>query len=135
MSARWIDTNAIVRYLAGDSPDIAARARRLLQAIEAGDEVVILEDVVLADAVWVLSSFYERARPDIADVLTEIVALPGMLNQDKPSLLRALTLYANSRIDFADALLAAKTLEGGGEIYSFDRDFDRVPGLTRIEPV
>jgi len=37
-------------------------------------------------------------------------------------------------IDFSDALIAAEMLHGGyTEIYSYDRDFDRVTGVGRVE--
>ena len=35
---------------------------------------------------------------------------------------------------FTDAYLAALALESDGQVISFDRDFDRVPGVTRVDP-
>lgn len=49
-------------------------------------------------------------------------------------LIAALALYGTRTIDFADALLAARALRNGGAAISFDRDFDRIPGLRRIQP-
>lgn len=50
-------------------------------------------------------------------------------------MLRALVLFEEKNVDFADALLCARMLdETEPEIYSFDRHFDRVEGIRRVEP-
>lgn len=58
-----------------------------------------------------------------------------MLLPGKRLLRRAFTLYVDLSIPFADAYHAA-VAEGlaSRSIVSFDRDFDRIPGLTRIGP-
>jgi len=39
------------------------------------------------------------------------------------------------RLDFGDAMIVASMEEGGSTtLYSYDRDFDPVPGITRLEP-
>jgi predicted nucleic acid-binding protein len=49
---------------------------------------------------------------------------------------RALDVWATyPSLDFEDALLVAHMDEQGvHEIVSYDSDFDRIPGITRIEP-
>jgi len=47
----------------------------------------------------------------------------------------ALRLYAEENLDWTDAFVAAQMLSRSQtEIYSFDRDFDKVPGVVRLEP-
>jgi predicted nucleic acid-binding protein len=48
--------------------------------------------------------------------------------------LRALDLYATTRLDVGDALLIAAMEEGAVDLHSYDRHFDRIPGITRREP-
>jgi predicted nucleic acid-binding protein len=53
----------------------------------------------------------------------------------KPGLRRAFDLYVRfPSLSFADAYHAHLALERGGEIVSFDRGFDKIPGVKRIEP-
>ena len=50
-------------------------------------------------------------------------------------LLRALEVYEVDRLDFAEAyLVASAEITGVPGIVSFDRAFDRVPSVARIEP-
>ena len=47
----------------------------------------------------------------------------------------AFDLYVRLRLPFADAYYAALMQRRGiQEIISFDKDFDRIPGVTRREP-
>jgi predicted nucleic acid-binding protein len=50
-------------------------------------------------------------------------------------ILRALDLYVAYEIDFEDALIVAHTERAAiRELYSYDGDFDQVPGVKRQEP-
>jgi predicted nucleic acid-binding protein len=133
--ASRVDANIIVRYLTGDPPAQAERVGRLLNRVAAGELEILVEDVVLAEVVWVGASFYQLSRENIVRPLLEFLAHPGVRALDKPALQLALGLYQQQSIDFTDALLAAKALLiGDHDIYSFDRDFDRIPGIRRLEP-
>ena len=65
-----------------------------------------------------------------------ILTLRGLRLPHKRIYVRALDLYASSPfIDFEDALAASHMEQRGvTEIVSYDKDFDLVPGLQRVEP-
>jgi predicted nucleic acid-binding protein len=47
----------------------------------------------------------------------------------------ALYGYGRTKIDFSDAFIVASMQQSGSQIlYSFDSDFDKVPGIERTEP-
>jgi predicted nucleic acid-binding protein len=109
-------------------------ARRATAAI-ASDERWLLADLVLAECVYVLESFYEVGRRQVAELMRAIVAHPTIETVDPAVLLRALEVYELDRLDFADAYLVAQAESTGvGEILSFDRDIDRVASVNRREP-
>lgn len=127
----FIDTNVIIRHLTGDPP---AMARRATAALASG-EVLLLCDVVLAECVYVLSSVYQVERPDVARLLRAVIAHPTITTIDTPVLLRALAIYEQQGLGFADAYLAAQAeATGVGQVLSFDRAIDRVGTITRREP-
>jgi predicted nucleic-acid-binding protein len=95
----------------------------------------LLADLVLAECVYVLESFYEVARDQVAALMRAAIALPTIQVLNEASLLRALEVYELDRIDFAEAYLVAQAeATGVNEILSFDRSIDRVPSITRREP-
>jgi predicted nucleic acid-binding protein len=127
----FVDTNILVRHLTGDPPDLAARATAYLRS----EDEVLLTDLVAAETVYVLESFYEAPRDQVAPALRSLVGFDSVVCVDPALLLRALEVYETDRIDFAEAyLVACAESTGIGKIISFDRSLDRIPGIERLEP-
>jgi predicted nucleic acid-binding protein len=127
----FLDTNVLVRHLTGDPASLAARATRYL---EAADEL-LLPDLIFAEVAYVLESFYEVPRAQLADTLRAVLAFPGIRVVDSELLQRAVEVYEVHRIDFADAYLVASAERTGvGVVASFDRAIDRVGTVRREEP-
>ncbi len=127
----FIDTNVIIRHLTGDPPDMAARATAFL----ADADELLLSDLIVAETVYVLESFYEVPRARVAQLLRSVIGFPTMRTLDPALLLRSLEIYETHGVDFAEAYLAASAETTGiRKVASFDRSLDRVPTITRIEP-
>lgn len=129
MSA-FVDTNILVRHLTGDPPDMAARATAYL-----GTEELLLADLIVAETVYVLESFYKAPRPQIADAMRSLIAFPSIVTVDPALLLRAIEVYEVDRVDFAEAYLVANAESTGvNRVASFDKALDRVSTVERVEP-
>jgi predicted nucleic-acid-binding protein len=129
------DANVLVRYLTGLTLDQYQSASLLLDTTAAGRSRVVLEDVIVAELAWVLRTFYKLSRTEIRDFIDGLLAYDGVENAAKQALQTALVFYRDRNVDFVDALLAAKAIrDGTGDVYSFDRDFDRRPGVRRRDP-
>jgi predicted nucleic acid-binding protein len=127
----FVDTNILVRHLTGDPP---AQARRATRYLETADEL-LLADLIAAEVVYVLESYYEAPRAQVAEALGAILAFPSMRLVDADLLRRAVEVYEVHRLDFADAyLVAIAERTGVGAIASFDRSIDRVATVRRVEP-
>lgn len=126
-----MDTNVLVRHLTGDPADLAARATAYLASVRE----LLLTDLVAAETVYVLESFYEAPRNEVATALRSLVAFESLVCVDPALLLRAVEVYETDRIDFAEAyLVACAESTGVGKVASFDRSIDRVDTIERIEP-
>ncbi len=135
MRRAYVDSNVILRFLTGDPPEMAAQAHALFEAVEQGEVTLVLDEIVVAETVWVLQSFYGHPHHDIARVLQELLSHKGLEADDTLGLLAALHLFAEKNVDFADALVAVHMERRGmREIFSFDRHFDRLPGIIRQSP-
>jgi predicted nucleic-acid-binding protein len=110
---------------------MARRATALL----ASGERLLLADLVLAECVYVLESFFEVPRDRVAQLMRSAISLPSIETVDPMSLLRSLEVYEVDRLDFAEAYLVAQAeATGVGTIVSFDRSIDRIDSVTRHEP-
>lgn len=127
----FVDTNVLVRHLTGDPPAMAARATAYLRSAE----TLLLADLVVAETVYVLESFYEAPRGQVATAMRSLLAVNSIVAVDTPLLLRAIEVYETDRLDFAEAyLVACAESTGVGRVASFDRAIDRVATVERIAP-
>ena len=127
----FLDTNVLIRHLTGDPPSQARLATRYLEQAE----LLLLPDLILAEVAYVLESFYEMPRRQVAEALRATLAFPAIRVVDGPLVLRTVELYEVHRLDFADAYLVASAERTGvGVVASFDRDIDRVGTVRREEP-
>lgn len=127
----FVDTNVLVRHLTGDPPSQATKATRYLQQ---ADEL-LLPDLILAEVAYVLESFCETPRSQVADTLRAVLAFQAIQVVDAELLQRAVEIYDVHRLDFAEAYLVANAERTGvAETASFDRAIDRVGTVRRVEP-
>ena len=135
MKRAFVDANLILRYLTKDPPNMAKASLKTFSAAQDGQICLILIPITVAEVVWVLESFYGYPKDRIAVTITQFLHSDGLEVIDLDILIQALSLYHEKNIDFADALLAVSALSRGPNvIYSFDRHFNRIPGITRLEP-
>jgi predicted nucleic-acid-binding protein len=119
----FVDTNVLVRHLTGQPPEMATRATAYL----AREQELLLADLVVAETVDVLESFYQAPRPQVAEAMRALLALRTVVTVDPALLLRALEVYEVDRLDFAEAyLVACAEVTGVNVVASFDRSIDRV---------
>jgi len=127
----FVDTNILVRHLTGDPAPMAARATAYLSSASH----LLLTDLVVAETIYVLESFYEAPRPQIAEAVRSLLAFRAVTTVDPALLLRAVEVYESDRLDFAEAyLVACAESTGVGKVASFDRAIDRIITVERVEP-
>jgi predicted nucleic-acid-binding protein len=127
----FVDTNVLVRHLTGDPADMAARATAYL----AETAELYLADLIVAETVDVLESFYEAPREQIATAMRSLVSMRSVATVDPALLLRAIEVYETDRLDFSEAyLVACAESTGIDRIASFDHSIDRVDTVDRVEP-
>jgi predicted nucleic acid-binding protein len=127
----FVDTNILIRHLTGDPPEMAARATAYL----ASASQLFLVDLVVAETVYVLESFYRAPRAQIASSIRSLLAYGAIVTVDPALLLRAIEIYEQDRLDFAEAyLVACAETTGIGVIASFDQSIGRVTTVKRVEP-
>ena len=135
MTTLHVDTNILIRLFTGE-PDKQAQAVRAI--FELADEEAVslrLSPLIVAEAIYVLTSVYEQKRSAIAEAFWRVFGSPGITLAEDAILHQALRLFETTKLAFADAYLAASSMQTGEPVLSFDRDFDRVPGAQRVNPL
>ena len=126
----FVDTNILVRHLTGDPSAMAERATAFL----ASRSELYLTDLIVAETIYVLESFYKAPRDQVAEAMRSLVSMRSIVTVDPSLLLRAIEVYEIDRLDFAEAyLVACAESTGIGAVASFDKAIERVTTVARIE--
>ena len=108
MAARiGVDTNVIVSFLTDRNPRQQARAAELFAAAAAGDLRIVLHQTVISESVYVLRNLYETKPANVAAILRDLLALPGVVTIDELVWSAVLSLWPRRIADFGDACLAS----------------------------
>lgn len=96
---------------------------------------LLLPDLILAETVYVLESFFEAPREQVAAAARAVITFPSIRVVDADLLLRAIEVYEIDRLDFAEAYLVASAESTRmNRVVSFDRSIDRISTVERVEP-
>lgn len=125
MKTLLVDTNIIVRFLLSDHKTLSTQARTLFTRAQEGKHFIYLDDVVIAEVVWVLSSFYRVPRADIAIKLEQLIGQDWIENSKKSLILQALSLYRETTLHYIDCWLLATAKKYEFPLETFDRKLKR----------
>ncbi len=121
-----IDTNVLISFLTDRNAEQQAQATELFEAAAEGETEILLHQMVISEMVYVLGNLYQVEVAEIAGMIDDLLCLPGVRPVDEIVWSRVLELWPGTFKDFADAVLAAVTIEGRYEaIASFDQAFVR----------
>lgn len=118
ITMKILDTNVVLRYLLKDVPDMFEIASA---NIKQGDCVVYPE--VVAEVVYVLKSVYKVERIDISDSV--ICFLDEVISEKKEAIIKGLSLFAETTLDFVDCLLVAYHECYGYDVLTFDKKMNK----------
>lgn len=136
----FVDANIFLRYLTYPDTDRLKELNRIsvnfLDRVQHGDIQATTSEVVLHEVCFVLMSpqHYANRAVDVIQAMREILLWPGWVfpADDHAVYLRALDLWErHPRLEFSDAVIAARYERGDYELASFDRHFDLVSTLNR----
>jgi predicted nucleic acid-binding protein len=119
----FLDTSMLVRYLVADSAELAEKATKVID----GKENLLVTDVVILEAAYVLTSVYRIPRIAVIDKLIEFLQKENIQSFGivKGNMMEGLLLCRPSgRVSFGDAMIwaAAKSTENG-KVYTLDEKF------------
>jgi predicted nucleic acid-binding protein len=135
MAQPFLDTNILLRHFLQDDPDQSPRGTAQIQRIEDGQLQVVLSDIVVFETVFLLERRYRQPEAKVQELVLDFLELPGVILPGKRRYRAVFDLYINRNLPFADAyhVVLMRQLKLT-DIVTFDQEFDRVPGIKRLEP-
>ena len=128
-----LDTNVLVRYVVQDDPRQTRIAQRYIERFANHDTSLFLTTSVTLETEWVLRSVYRFSKDSVIEVFVGLLEAREMTFQDEPSFERAVFLYREHNIDFADCLhLATAHTFDHLPLFTFERKAGRVAGFELL---
>ncbi len=115
------DTNAILRYVLQDNTAMADRVEAQLL-----ESICYVPVEVIAELVYVLTKVYGVGREAVARTITDLAGLPNIRVGKEDVIHRALGVFASSTLDFVDCLMVGYARERGYEIFTFDKQLNKL---------
>lgn len=127
-----LDTNVLLRYLLKDDEEQTPRAVAFIRGTADRDEKLFLSHVVLCEVTWVLKAACSLPKPDIVEVLKNLIRTAQFVVEEPDLAARALNRYEVGRADFADYIIAERSNEAGCEqVATFDKKLLKEDGFIR----
>ena len=128
-----LDTSVVVRLLTGEPRAQAARAREALKAaVASGGGPVLVSDVVVGEAWFVLLHHYAVPHEEAVAALVALLSDPRILNNGAAREALAEARAGATRPGLMDRLIAGGYSLLGAEMLTFDRDAGRLPGVRLL---
>jgi len=130
----FVDTNVFLRFFVNDVAAQYEKARVLFEAAEAGKIKLETSELVIAEIVWVLESFYGFARKEVTEVLSTLLSSRNLKIASHARVSEAVRLYAAGHMDFIDAYnLAYVRSKEYTKVATFDsRHIKKVEGISIV---
>lgn len=134
MTKYFLDTNIFIRFLVKDVKPQFEKSKAIFKAIEEEKFTASVSVLVINETVWILENFYEIPRRKYIPELTKILTLKNLksVEMNKSDLFGILSGMVQEKLDFTDLYLISLAKKND-RIVSFDKDFDRLKKIKRVE--
>ena len=135
MALPLFDANVLLRHVTRDHADQSPRSTAFFGKLARNEARVRCSEQVIFEASYTLLGMYRATRAEVSDALLAFINLAGVVLPRKSWWSEIFDLFTSSALSLPDSYHVVMMRRLGiTEIVSFDTDFDRVPGITRVEP-
>jgi predicted nucleic-acid-binding protein len=130
----FVDTNVFLRFFIRDVESFYHKAMSLFEKAESAQVKLETSDIVIAEIVWVLESYYDFSKPEIREVVDTILETKNLKVANHSRVKEAIDLYSSGKMDFIDAYnIAYMKAKDFKKVATFDvKHFKNIEG---VEPV
>lgn len=125
----FLDTNIFLRTIVKDDVKTSQICLRLIKIIKDNQIKAYTNDLVLAEIVWTLGSYYHVTKSRVGEIIASIVNLNGLTIISGFDYLRAVKLYQTKNVKFIDACIASipQVESKKWPVVTYDNDFKKLP--------
>lgn len=116
-----IDANVVIRFLLNDHPALSFLSKSIFLKAQQGKIKIYLDEVVIAEVIWTLSSFYKIKKADLVDKIEKLISQNWIVNPRKTLFFKALNLFRSTSLDYIDCWIYTVSKSQGITLETFDK--------------
>ena len=130
----FVDTNVFLRFFVRDVESLYVKAKELFEKTEKGELKLETTDIVIAEIVWVLESYYGFSKSEIKEVVETILETKNLKVANHLRVKEAVVLYSTGKMDFIDACnIAYMKSKDFKKVATFDvKHFKNIEGVSNV---
>lgn len=121
-----VDANIIIRFLLNDHPRLSVSAKSIFLKAQKGATKIYFDEVIVAEVIWTLSSFYKIKKADLVDRLEKLISQSWVANPKKNLILKALDLYNSSNLHYIDCWIFVLSKSLNMPLRTFDKSLEKI---------
>jgi predicted nucleic acid-binding protein len=107
-----VDANVLVSFLTDRDEEQRRKASALFQGASERVHTLVLHTISIVEMVYVLTQIYRQEASGVAELVRELLAMPGVLTADEVSWLLILERWPKVIDSLGDAIVAAVAIQG-----------------------
>ena len=130
----FVDTNVFLRFFVRDVEPFYQKSKEFFEKAEKGEIRLETSEMVIAEIVWVLESYYGFTKAEIAEVVETILETRSIRVANHTRLKEAIKLYISESMDFIDAYnIAYMKARNYKKVATFDiKHFKNIEGIHPV---
>lgn len=121
-----VDTNVLLDYRLKRKPTFN-RVQLLMEDCLNSKFQIFIPNIVFPELEWVLRSFYKQPKELIIKFLESLLALEGILTENKSAMQNALSIFSQSNLTFTDSIILIEIENfGPDEFLTFDETLKKI---------
>lgn len=124
-----LDTNVLLRLWLNDDPAQNERIDSLLQVHGQTPGSLLVNDVVLVEAIWTLRAAYKQDKTAQLLALRSLLDEPAFCFEDREAVVQAVALFEAASCGFSDCMVVTKNARAGSDFTAtFDKRMAKLQG-------
>ena len=115
-----LDTNILLRLFTIGDDVLQKESRKILNKVDQGKIIVLINELVVAECIWVLLSVYKKTKVEVIDAIKNIIFRDGFEVRDKDIISSSFNIFVNNNISWVDSYLYCQSKKLGLTLVTFD---------------
>lgn len=120
MKTIGIDANIIIRFLLNDDSVLFQLAKSIFLKAQNGELKIYLDEVIIAEVVWTLSSYYKIEKVALVDRLEKLISQDWIINTKKKEILKTFHMFRSRNLSYIDCWIATVCTSLSIKLETFD---------------